>query len=142
MLLTLSLFAKIEEKQVYATLKAKHADLYQKPYQCAKKKVNYFKKGDRIKIFSCDKYQWCKTEHGFVKKNLLLLPQSFIQKQKKMQKVELIPSPITPSPMRQSSTDKIQTKALIKGKIEKQPLDAYDEYFSGESKKVIFQGEK
>lgn len=138
----LSLFAKAEGEGTYAKLKVEHADLYQKPYQCAKKKADYFKKGDMIEILSCDKYQWCKTEHGYVKQNLLLLPKSFMKQDKKGVKVKDVK--LTQTAVKVMPTASLGMKKIYipKKRIEKKPLDAYDKYFSDESEKLIFKGKK
>jgi len=98
----LTLSAQIDEKQMYAKVTSTNADLYQKPYECSKKKENFFKKGDMVEVLYCDKYQWCKTKNGFVKKNLLRLPEPLVKQDKKMpialvkpKKAVMIENPIT-----------------------------------------------
>lgn len=142
--LTHSLYANIDEIEMYAQVKSKSADLYHNPYECAKKKVAYFKQGDMIEIEYCNKYRWCKTKKGFVKKDLLRLPEplrrqdkpmpSAVMKPKevkKIQKVELIAGPVI--------INESNSVAQVVEIVSEKKLDAYDEYFIDESAKVIFK---
>jgi len=134
----LSLHAQIDEKEMFAKVKSNSADLYSRPYECSKKKVAYYSKGDMIEIFYCDKYQWCKTTDGFVKKNLLRLPEPLVKQDKKMpQHIEIIEAPVVAE---------IQTKSTQELEVVDVAIDetmgAYEEYFSDDSIKVIFEEKK
>lgn len=142
----LSLNAEIDRKEMYAQVKSKSADLYHHPYECAQKKENFFKKGDMIEIEYCNKYRWCKTTNGFVKKDLLRLPEPLRSQdkplpdarmvprvlKKELQRVELIAEPI----IVQKTNSSEEIAPVIQ---ESKRLDAYDEYFSEQSAKVIFK---
>jgi len=136
----LSLHAQIDEKEMYAKVKSQSADLYAKPYQCAKKKVAYFSKGDMIEISYCDRYKWCKTKNGFVKKNLLRLPEPLAKQDKKMpEKIEVITPPLVAEVETNATTEVIDE--LVDVTIVEN-IGAYEEYFSGDSVKVIFKEKK
>ena len=143
--LVLSLYADIDKIQMYAQVKSKSADLYHNPYECAEKKLAYFKKGDMIEIEYCNKYRWCKTTKGFVKKDLLRLPEPLRKQDKPMpssimkprevkpvQRVEIIAEPVI---IEQSNS----SAQVVKVVPQKKKLDAYDEYFKDKSVKVIFK---
>lgn len=144
-LMFLTLNAKIDEKQMYAKVNAKSVDLYSKPYECSKKKVGYYKQGDMIAIEYCNGYKWCKAPNGYVKKDLLRLPQPLLSqnkplvksaplvRKKEVKEVELISEPVIIEVTDANSEVEEIVNAV---EIEK---DAYDEYFSGESAKVIFR---
>ena len=136
----LSLHAQIDKKEMYAKVKSQSADLYAKPYQCAKKKVAYFSKGDMIEISYCDRYKWCKTKNGFVKKNLLRLPEPLAKQDKKMpEKIEVITPPLVAEVETNATTEVIDE--LVDVTIVEN-IGAYEEYFSGDSVKVIFKEKK
>jgi len=50
-----------------ATINKQAIDLYEKPSNTSKKTQNYFKQNEKIKIYSCNKSSWCKTDNGYVK---------------------------------------------------------------------------
>ena len=146
MSILLSLHADIDKIQMYAKVKATSADLYHRPYECSKKKHAFFRRGDMIKIEYCNKYKWCKTTNGFVKKDLLILPEPLRKenypipnpimiprKIKPVQKVEIIDNPIV-TQVSNLSKKRTQVTTPLKKK-----LDAYDEYFKNTSTKVIFK---
>jgi len=135
-----SLQAQIDEKEMYAKVKSQSADLYARPYQCAKKKVAYFSKGDMIEISYCDKYKWCKTKNGFVKKNLLRLPEPLVKQDKKMpEKIEVITPPVV-AEVETNSTTEVITELVDVTIVEN--IGAYEEYFSDDSAKVVFEEKK
>ncbi len=78
--------AQDNTKKMYAKIVAKNATLYQKPYECSKKKVAYYKRGDVIEIEYCNQYRWCKTKHGYVKRDLLSVRTPYIDYTKKIKK--------------------------------------------------------
>ena len=146
MSILLSLHADIDKIQMYAKVKATSADLYHRPYECSKKKHAFFRRGDMIKIEYCNKYKWCKTTHGFVKKDLLILPEPLRKenypipnpimiprKIKPVQKVEIIAEPVIVQENNESKKIIEVTPHLEK------KLDAYDEYFKESSTKIIFK---
>lgn len=138
----LTLNAQIDEKQMYGKVNAKSIDLYSKPYECSEKKVGYYKKGDMIAIEYCNGYKWCKAENGYVKKDLLRLPKPLLSQNKPLVKapvvvkkevkvVELISEPVVIDVTDASTkTQEVVNSVEVK--------DAYDEYFSNDSAKVIF----
>ncbi len=145
-LLLLSLYADIDKIQMYAKVKSKSADLYHHPYECAKKKPAFFKRGDMIKIEYCNKYRWCKTTNGFVKKDLLRLPEPLRKEDRPLPSSIMIPRKIKPVRKVEIIADPVSTQQTNSSKkiIEVVPrlekkLDAYDEYFQNKSIKVIFK---
>ena len=87
----LSLEAKIENKQMYAQVISKVADLYHIPSVNGDKKFNHFKKGDMVPIEYCDRSSWCKTSDGYVKKKLLLIPEPILRNVVVMRKYKIEP---------------------------------------------------
>jgi len=143
-LTVVSLLAQIDKKETYGQVKSKNADLYSKPYECSKKKENYFKKGDVIEIKSCNKYKWCKTKNGYVKKDSLRLPDSFL-KQPAPVKVPVQMPKKTVAPKLKSLPVLLQANKRareVTQRMDVKPLDAYDKYFSEESTKVTFLEKK
>ena len=146
-LVLLSLNAdNIDKIQMYAKVKSQTADLYHRPYECAKKKLAFFKRGDMLQIEYCNKYKWCKTTHGFVKKDLLILPEPLRKenypipnpimiprKIKPVQKVEIIADPVS------NQQSNLSKKTIKVTPPLKKKLDAYDEYFKGSSMRVLFR---
>lgn len=63
-------------------------DLYLTPFNNSKKEKNKFKYNERIKIFYCNSFFWCKTEGGYVKQYLL----QFESSKKELEKNNLIRS--------------------------------------------------
>ena len=84
-----AIHAQDNTKKIYAKIVAKNATLYQKPYECSKKKVAYYKRGDVIEIEYCNQYRWCKTKHGYLKRDLLSLRTPYIDHTKKIKKKQL-----------------------------------------------------
>ncbi len=56
---------------VKTMVNAKSIDLYRLPFETSQKRSAYYKKGDILHVSACNKYGWCKSEHGYVKKHLL-----------------------------------------------------------------------
>ncbi len=42
-------------------------DLYQNPNDRALKKERHFQKGDRVEVYGCDRFGWCRVDRGYVK---------------------------------------------------------------------------
>lgn len=59
--LSLSLWAK------QAFLLKSDLDLYQHPTEHSLKKERHFQKGERIEVYDCDRYGWCRVDRGYVK---------------------------------------------------------------------------
>lgn len=142
----LSLDAKIEQKEMYAQVKSKSADLYHRPYECAQKKENFFKKGDMIEIEYCNKYRWCKTTNGFVKKDLLRLPEPLRSQDKPLPDARMVPRVVKQEkaveliaePVVVEQSDAV-AEVLHVEEQEREKLGAYSEYFKDDSAKVIFK---
>jgi len=160
----------VAQSGFYAKIKTRNADLYKKPYECSKKKVKYFHKGDNVIIYSCDKYKWCKTNHGYVKKDFLILPQELKRKIKKpyiVKKQEIVevykPLQKVTSSTASSMTkgEKLTTESVQKlphlnlsdnvvfgrtnrssMKLLAKPVGEHENYFSGESSKLMYKAKK
>jgi len=130
-LLFLSLNAEADRSKLYAYVMSNNTSLYEKPYECAKKKNNYFKKGDRLEIYYCNQYRWCKTKNGYVKRDLLKI----ITSSPKRGSVK----PVKNSNIKHSKSDKSAIKVEVLPIFDCKPrkdLDEYDEYFAPKSTQV------
>jgi hypothetical protein len=128
--LILVLGVKASADDIKAKVVSKSATLYQKPYECAKKKRGYFKEGDIIPIIYCNQYRWCKTKHGYVKKDLLKISGE----KKEPAKREIESKKI----VKRSETDMKTIRLIPYNKIHKRVrhLTPYEEYFRPSSVKV------
>ena len=138
---------QVSAQQMYGKVDHTSIDLYQKPYQCAKKKEDFYKKGDMIEIVSCDRYQWCKTTNGYVKKNLLILPKPLVNQDKlTVEKTFIKEEKTTLFKTLQTVKKPVETET-IETEIVETPNDLnttqevlqspYDKYFTGDSARVL-----
>ncbi len=143
-LLFLSLNAQIDKTKMYAHVISKSADLYEHPYECAKKKENYFKKGEILQIIYCNQYRWCTVKNGYVKQDLLnIVVPKYMQKspktkiiQKKIENIKIVED-YKPK-MQKPKIEVIEVFPAVV-EINKENLGPYEEYFSPDSKKLIFE---
>lgn len=59
-----------------ATVNYSAIDLYRYPAQEAARKPAYLPRATVIPLYACDRYGWCRTDAGYVKRHLLLLKES------------------------------------------------------------------
>jgi type II secretory pathway component GspD/PulD (secretin) len=64
-----STFAEV--KYELAKVKRSSIDLYEQANELSTKQVNRYLYNDVIKIYSCNKEYWCKTDNGYVKQHLI-----------------------------------------------------------------------
>lgn len=145
-LIFISLNAQTAKKRITATVISKYASIYQKPYECSAKKTNYFKCGDKIYIDYCNQYRWCKTKHGYIKRDKLSIttPQTVQQQSKQIvmpqaqniQRTSISSSYLLPVKKQQKKEKRLQLIQYVSCK-DNIDIDHYDAYFTPQSSELL-----
>lgn len=128
---------------IYAKLLPSKANLYYKPYFNSKQSLEYFHKGDRIKIEYCNNYGWCKTTDGYIRQDAIILS-------KKLMKIARTNEPTEPIKYHNKQRVVFQKRVLPKQMVITktkyvrvvEDIGEYKEYFKDDNAKVIFMGER
>jgi len=136
-----------DNSTIYARLLPNKANLYTQPSVNARQSVDYFQKGDRIKIEYCEGYEWCKTVNGYIKQDDIILSNALMQEArakyhvvspKQAQKRNVI---IKREVLPTQKVSHIEKKTIItKTKYVKivEDIGEYENYFKDDSAKVVF----
>lgn len=145
-LVFIALDAKTSGKRITATVVAKNATLFQKPYECSAKKVNYYKRGDRVVIDYCNQYRWCKTKYGYIKRDKLSikLPQTIQQPPKQVlqaqpqevQRTSIESSYLLPVKKEQKKERRLELIPYVSCKSNTD-IDHYEAYFTPQSSELL-----